>query len=759
MTCVSSCLTGFYQDAALKNCYTGPECTGLSLRKKADLPTDKCIALCSVVDYVDAVDSACRTNLECNGLGKSVENNTKVCTNPCPVAYPFATLGQCFATCQQIVQEKDNSCVSSCPELTTADGMYCSRVIQATFTSAEVVGTNNVKVSISLDFSQGSSAIQSISGLPTDLITSMCVLNSATNQSPICYTGSLSTQTVGDKLLVVSTFEVSSMDDYDMIEININDASYIIANGYRSQFSKGPILITGTIPSGLPKIPNSTNGTNSTTESAKSDPSIIPKTIAGIGAAAVATPFLLSSIIDSKAGSMLCFAAQTYLKLTLMTYMNFSLPDTQDSRTYYNSFKEFFDQYNEDLLDQMAGPQLIASMKKFVCRSKFEKLCFLESIDNFWLSNMLDILVLVAQALVLVCIIGVLKVLKKKQFTDKIKDNLKNVLFFAFLVDSSMGIWANLWINVAVTFFENPLLIFFKAIGLLTLAAGLAFFIIMLFPIPIKNNLLVRLKTSALKNFRNIYEEISSKGNVDKFMVILSIHDLVFSAVLMLSPVSGRYQTVFWAAVEISAVILVTINRKRFGNVALFVRQLITEAMFAAISTAMAATHFVEDASVLASVILYLSLVLVCCDMAFCVVYTICNLIKAWRKKISRSKSSVSPSVATIFTRHNQSEKHQEINSKAPNRMPNKKLMEVFSLDKNKISSRIPSSLLGKRIPSTIGPFKENDNNTSSMTLRPSISAAKFPRGTHSSNRSIHLSPILNTSTNPNQLTNRQPLF
>ena len=306
-----------------------------------------------------------------------------------------------------------------------------------------------------------------------------------------------------------------------------------------------------------------------------------------------------------------------------------------------------------------------------------------------------------------------------------------------------------------MTIFENPLLIFFKAIGILTLVVGLVFFIIMPLPIPIKKNLLVRLKTSALKNFRNIYEEISSKGNVDKFMVVLSIHDLVFSAILMLSPVSGKYQTVFWAAVEISAVVLVTINRKRFRNVALFVRQLITEAMFAAISAAMAATHFVEDASALASVILYLSLVLVCCDMAFCVVYTICNMVKAWRKKKSRSKSSVSPSVATIFERHNQSEKHQNISSQAPNRIPNKKLMEVFSLDKKKITSRKPSSLLGRRIPSSISPFKENDYNTSSITLRPSISAAKFPRGTHSSNRSIHLSPILNTSTNPNQLTNR----
>ena len=642
--------------------------------------------------------------------------------------------------------------------MTTADGKYCIRYVHATFTSAEVVGTNTVKVSISLDFSQGSTAIQSISGLQADLITSLCVLNSSTNQSPICYTGSLSTQTVGDKLLVVSTFQVGSMDDYDKIEVILSDASYIIADGYRSQFSKGPIMITGTIPKSPPKSPiitNNTNSTNSTSESPKSDQSIIPKTIARIGAVAVATPFLLSSIIDSKSGSMLCFAAQTYLKLTLMTYMNFSLPDTQDSRTYYNSFKEVFDQYNEDLLDQMAGPQLIASMKEFVCRSKFGKLCFLESIDNFWLSKMLDVFMLVAQALVLVCIIGVLKVLKKKKFTEKIKDNLKNVLLFSFFVDSSMGLWANLWINVAVTIFENPLLIFFKAIGILTLVVGLVFFIIMPLPIPIKNNLLVRLKTSALKNFRNIYEEISSKGNVDKFMVVLSIHDLVFSAILMLSPVSGKYQTVFWAAVEISAVVLVTINRKRFGNVALFVRQLITEAMFAAISAAMAATHFVEDASALASVILYLSLVLVCCDMAFCVIYTICNMVKAWRKKKSRSKSSVSPSVATIFERHNQSEKHQNISSQAPNRIPNKKLMEVFSFNKKKITSRKPSSLLGRRIPSSISPFKENDYNTSSITLRPSISAAKFPRGTHGSNRSIHLSPILNTSTNPNQLTNR----
>ena len=726
MTCVSSCLTGFYQDAALKNCYTGPECTGLSLLKKADLPTDKCIALCSVVDYVDAVDSACRTNLECNGLGKSVENNTKVCTNPCPVAYPFAMLGECFATCQQIVQEKDNSCVSSCPEMTTADGKYCIRYVHATFTSAEVVGTNTMKVSILLEFSQGSTAIQSISGLLTDLITSACILNTATGQSPKCYTGTLLIEVSGDKLLVVSTFEVYSLNDYDTIEVKINDSSYIIADGYRSRFMPAQIVIKGTIATDNNKQTNTTDKDSVNRLNSINDESMAPKVMTAIGIASVAAPFFISSVIDAKSGSMLCFAAQTYLKLTLMTYINFSLPDTQTSRIYYNSFKQFLDEYNEDLLDKMTGPKLTLSMKDFICRSNFGKLCFLKSTDNFCLSKMLDVFMLIAQVLVLACIIGLFKILNKKQMIEKIKNNMKNVLLFAFLVDNSMGLWVDLWINVSVTFFENPVLIFFKIIGIFTLGASLLFFSCMLFPIHLKNATLIRLKSSAIQNFRVFYQEMSSTGNVDMFMALFMTHDLVFSAVLMLSPVSGRYQVLLFSILELSVVIVVAVNKKRFSNVALFVRQLITEAMFAAISAAMAATHFVEDASAIASVILYLSLVLVCCDMAFCVVYTICNMVKAWRKKKSRSKSSVSPSVATIFERNKVKCLRQKIDISKPMRTTNTKLMEVFSLNKDKLKHRINTKLGKKRSVISTNILKINESRTNLNSVRPAIFGLKL---------------------------------
>ena len=66
---------------------------------------------------------------------------------------------------------------------------------------------------------------------------------------------------------------------------------------------------------------------------------------------------------------------------------------------------------------------------------------------------------------------------------------------------------------------------------------------------------------------------MSSTGNVDMFMALFMTHDLVFSAVLMLSPVSGRYQVLLFSILELSVVIVVAVNKKRFSNVALFVKQ------------------------------------------------------------------------------------------------------------------------------------------------------------------------------------------
>jgi hypothetical protein len=665
-TCVSSCLASLYQDNLNQNCFTSSECVAAGKLTRAGSP-GQCIPTCLPTEYLDAAGSACRTNLECNSVGKNVENNTMVCQNPCPGTYPFSYQGQCYPTCPLIVEEHDNSCVPYCIEAVTADGQYCQRSVTVTFQSAQEVAKNELEIRVSVSFTNTLNADPPypLSGNWEASIASITVEDSsttpATSHSCTLMLGSVTYQSSVVSLHVNCGSDPNlKFDSFTLVWAN---GQVIRANGYRGLLS---VLNTkGAVTRMPPPPPPPTSGGNSssggtiesggssnqnpgtTNNSGESKPGNTKKesneeryidlerlsnaTFVSGGVVLGATPFIMSSMLDLKSGSLLSFAAQTYLKLTLMTHMNFTLPPGATSSIYYNTFKEFFDRYNEELLERTIGSSMANRPKKTVCDHGFEKYCQVETGDSILLSKTIDLLILAASALVLLLLISIFKVIKRDKWKDSLKDNLKNMLVYAFIVDNNMSLWFELWLNVSIQDYSHPLFAFLKVLGYLCLPVYLVLFTFLVFPIKLKKGKIRSLVDTLRNNFRKIYEEISVKDASTKMMRFFLIHDLAFSACLMLSKVAGKYQLAIWLAAELGAISFIILNMKSFSNKSLFIRQLIAETGFLFLTASMISTHFTFAAEIPGTV-LYGSMLLLWSDISFCTGYTIWDVVQKLKR-------------------------------------------------------------------------------------------------------------------------------
>ena len=647
--CEAACTASEYRDPASQYCYTAAECTALGLSPVvipgnnlcqvpvgSPTPAPSTVPSCATSEYFEAVSATCITNLQCNSLAKNIENSTRVCIDPCPATFPVAFSGECWAHCPRILEESDGSCVGKCPESATEDGRYCRRELLASFLTSAETAKDILIVKILVKFTNHEKVI--ISNLKGDLqgtIGSVCLIREGKDKAPLC---DLIVQKAvyEDKELVLKVqYSSSPQPAYRSVQVVFKGAVYITADSFRSYFGEQTV-------SGL--INRHPLGNNDSGHNAQSS-FIKPAASSGgaLAAASVAAaPFIMAGSIDLRLASVFCLVAQTYAKLTLLTYMNFTVEATGLTDIYYQTFKEFWDQYNDRLIGWAFGSETLQELGQNVCDSGFEKFCFLKVADNFWLSKLLDFLILGANYLLMFLLYLVLSALKMEKWKTAVKKNIKEILIFTFLIDNNLTFIFNLLLNMSIHIYRDPLLSAIKVAGFLLLAPYVVFYCLF----PFRNNVKVRrffeVVHATFGRVTQVFSPLAKKDRAEEFTTVFLVHDLSFCVCLMISKFAGMVQPLLWAAFEIGFLVFI-LKRRFLANTALLIRQIVAEVMFLLLVTAMAATHFEGTNSyALTAVILGASMLLLWLDITFCVCYTIFQVIK-FLKERRKKVTAISP--------------------------------------------------------------------------------------------------------------------
>jgi len=158
--------------------------------------------------------------------------------------------------------------------------------------------------------------------------------------------------------------------------------------------------------------------------------------------------------------------AQTYSKLTLLTYFTFNLGSNRWEWRYYNIFKEFLGEANESLLRLIFSDKTVDENQRYVCGAGFTKLCFLSVEDNFIPSNFLSFIIFIIELLFLALIVLILQLLKKQKLKKILFHKVKCVMFYAFLFEKNLEFLFTLLLNAHILIFSILSLSIFKIIGL-----------------------------------------------------------------------------------------------------------------------------------------------------------------------------------------------------------------------------------------------------------------------------------------------------
>jgi hypothetical protein len=634
--CEGACTATEYKDAASHYCYTAAECTALGLSPVDNPGNNLCqvaatptvSSTCAPDQYTDTVTGACLTKPACNSLSKLVVPPSMACTSPCPVAYPYDFQGECHAQCQQIIEESNGSCVSQCSDTTTEDGKYCSRQVAALVTTSAEPNKENLIIKIQLRFIKfPSEVLSTLEGDVTPAIGSLC-LRDEVNKTRDCQL-TLVKAVYEDKELVLKVqYKRVPPSNLVVVEVPFKGLVYFKANKYRSY------IVDQVISGKVSRIQADRSEELSKIRQAS-------KSAYGIsGTVAAATPFVLAGSIDLRMSSVLCLAAQTYAKLTLLTYMNFTLEVTALSSLYYDTFREFLDQYNEQIIGMAVGDSTIQELVDYICEMGFAKYCFVKMTDNFWISKFLDFMILIVNFLLAGFLYFIFSAIKKENWKNALKKNIKGILLLSFLLDNNLSFQFNLLVNLFTTVYRDPFFTTLKAGALIFIIPYLAFYGLVWFRKRFEKSKFMKIVLFMFSTLTEILKDLAAKDKAEEMTTVILIHDLAFTACLMTSKFAGMGQPIFWAVMEI--VYLVVIIKRRFlANTALLIRQIVAETMFLLLSCAMTATHFeATDSHMVAAVIFGVSVITLWLDLCFSVGYTVYQIVRWLRLKNQRARLS-----------------------------------------------------------------------------------------------------------------------
>ena len=358
-----------------------------------------------------------------------------------------------------------------------------------------------------------------------------------------------------------------------------------------------------------------------------------------IGLLKTATPLILTGSSDYRVVTALCIMANTYTKLILTTNMNFTLEESDNSRVYYGTFREFADRFNDGLLGLLLGEKRRNLLSQYVCDAGFEKICLLGATDNFWFTKLLDFIFLAAMAILLVFLISILYVSKKTHWRKQVVKHLAEVFIYSFLMDNNVSFWYNLLLNLFVTDYSDPLFAVTKVFVILLLLAYVQFFVLYWFKHFLKNHKWFKFHMKLYHRLESLFDDLAAKGYETVVFAAFFAHDFVYAACLMTSKIASFYQQIIWLAVELYLIVLIVKYRSLFENRALFVRQLITECFFVIIMIEMIVIHFSDDTYSITPLLLITSLILLWLELIFTVCFVLYKLGVLCREYYAKSKA------------------------------------------------------------------------------------------------------------------------
>jgi hypothetical protein len=685
--CEPSCTVTEYLDTTNKYCYTSPECIALGLIAETVSSSNVCHSLtpssatsCPALQYSDTTSNSCVTKAQCNSFGRLVENIAKLCVSSCPSNLPYSYQGECVAICPAIIEESNNTCVDNCQESVTPDGKFCQKKVLASFATAGDINKDILIVKLSLKFSQ--SPTELIENIKEDLaitVVSLC-LKMDESTSKFCQIVVQEAKYESKELTIKASYSKTPEIKYQKIEIELQNKMYFKANNYRSYFENQ--ILEGKIS----RAKGSADADNGSMDYIKPT----ARGSAGLAAVSVAAaPLIMAGSIDLGLSSVLCLVAQTYSKLTLMTYMNFTLVENEVSLLYYNTFKEYFDQYNDVLVGLTMGTETPNQLADYICEAGFEKYCYVRSADNFYITKLLDFLIFLANLLLIAILFGLLTAFRSTTWKQAVKKNIKEVLFFSFLLDNNLSFIFNLLLTTAVPIYRDGFFSFFKVLAILTLLVYVAFYALLPWRKKLENKKWVNWLGVIFERVKGILKSFSKAEKSDEYTLIILVHDCLFACCLMTTKVAGIAQTIIWALVEVAFLALI-IRRRFFINKALLIRQIVAESFFLLLSVSMIATHFENvNSRTLALVIMIGSMGLLWLDICFCVCYTIYEVIKFIRnKKRNRIQSKVDEKVSDFVPEPRLRQVGKLLlsnNLRDPNA---KQIIRISELDKSKLMQR-----------------------------------------------------------------------
>ena len=564
LKCVASCAAVQWTNMLARSCISGCPPGSVSIAS-----AKTCEASCPVNTYFLAKNSSCLTSAECTALGLSPAEKTG--GNLC--AEGLCGIGK-------ILEERNNSCVTQCPDSSTEDRKYCRRLAVALIVASAEPTFDTLIIKIQVRFNiEPLEIITSLTGDLTPVVGSLCLAGKSKVQDEFCDLKLVSAAYEDKELVLKVQYSSLPPQTYEAVVVDLKSAVYFKANGYRSFFADQQIR-------GLV--------TRFSAGDAELMSKIRPIALGSSkfsNVAMAATPFLLTGSIDLRLSSVLCLAAQTYAKLTLMTYMNFTLSKNVVADLYYDTFREFLDQYNEVLVGLVIGPSTIQELVDYVCEMEFAKYCFLNIIDNFWISKFLDFLILIVNLMLVGFLLLIVTLLKNKKWKTEITNNLKSVLLITFLVDNNLSFQFNLLLNLATPIYREGFYSTMKAAGIILILPYLLFHSLFWFRKKLENKKLLNFVSSTFSKLVQTLKGLAAKEKGEELATVILVHDMVFAVCLMTSKFAGMGQVIFWILMEILYLVVI-IKRRFLANTALLIRQIVAETMFLLLSCAMVATHF-----------------------------------------------------------------------------------------------------------------------------------------------------------------------
>jgi len=382
-------------------------------------------------------------------------------------------------------------------------------------------------------------------------------------------------------------------------------------------------------------IENSTQNSNTDTVSLPDEPS--NSSIYGIFKALmkiqsiskIVTPIMMASFFDIRSGSLLCLVAQTYTKLTLMTYLTFELGNNIWEQRYYTIFREFLDDANEALLVELVSQETVSENKRYVCAAGFWKLCLITVEDNYIPSNLLSFVIFGLQFLLLGIVVIILGLLRKEKLRDKLYHKLKSVMLYSFLLEKDMEFSFSLVLNSHILVFSIPFLSILKALGLFILLI----YIFCLGSILISNKRKHKMPLPPAKQIAEKWSEILREIVDDRFMEsfqkIYVMHDFIFAFSLVSGTFVSPYQMYLWAGVELLLTVLL-LKFRVFKDKIMNIRQPLMEILFFFLSIVMAvSTSLKSRDTIISMIIFFTSIIILCLDILFMIFIYIQAIFKS----------------------------------------------------------------------------------------------------------------------------------